>query len=110
MVFADQSKLLLGKNTSQREVAMPVSGHKRPEDLAQAVANELKKRRHQALPMAVLNELFNTLYFASLRTEESQPIACYIVYIDPNNPDPAPPKRIVKDRWSYVPLSEIIPF
>ncbi len=89
---------------------MIVSGHRRPEELAQAVTNELKKRRRQALPMVVLNELFNTLYFASLRTEESQQIACYIVYIDPNNPDPAPPARIVNDRWSYVPLSERIPF
>ena len=89
---------------------MLVSGHRKPEDLAQAVARELKKRRRQSLPMSVLIELFDTLYFASLKTEESQSIACYIVYIDPDNPDPKPPKRIVKDRWSYVRLTKRIPF
>lgn len=89
---------------------MMTSRHKGPADLAQAVAKELKKRRLQDLPMTVLKELFDTLYFASLRTEESQTIACYIVYIDPDNPDPKPPARVVKDRWSYVPLDERIPF
>jgi hypothetical protein len=89
---------------------MRISGHKVPADLAQAVANELIKKRHQALPMAVLKELFDTLYFASLRTEESQPVTCYIVYIDPDNPDPKPPRRIVKDRWNYVSLGERILF
>lgn len=89
---------------------MLVSGHRKPEDLAQAVTKELKKRKHQSLPMAVLTELFDTLYFASLKTEELQSIACYIVYIDPDNPDPKPPARIVKDRWSYVKLSKRVPF
>ncbi len=88
---------------------MNVSAHKRPADLAQAVANELKKRKQEALPIAVLNELFDILYFASLKTEENQSVACYIVYIDPHNPDPRPPERIVKDRWSYISLGKNIP-
>jgi len=49
-------------------------------------------------------------HYTSLKTEESQSIACYIVYIDPDNPDPKPPARIVKDRWSYVKLSKRVPF
>ena len=89
---------------------MVISGHRSPADLGQAVANELKKRRHQALPLAVLTELFDTLYFASLKTEEAQSIACYVVYMDPDNPDPKPPERILKDRWSYMPLGERISF
>lgn len=87
-----------------------MSAHKTPDDLAHAVANELRKRKHQALPAAVLEELFDTLYFASLRTEEAKPVACYIVYIDPDKPDPNPPSRLVKDRWSCVPLGKHIPF
>jgi hypothetical protein len=86
------------------------SRHKQPTDLALAVANELKKRRRQALPMEVLNELFDILYFTSLRTEEAQPVVCYVVYIDPDNPDPKPPIRILKNRWNYVSLGERIPF
>lgn len=49
------------------------------------------------------------MYFASLKTEESQPITFHAVYLDPDNPDPHPPRRIVRDRWSYVRLAEPIP-
>lgn len=84
--------------------------HKLPSDLAKAVFNELVRRHQVQPPLSVLSELFQNLYWASLKTEESEPIRCHIVYLDPNNPDPKPPQRIVKDRWSCVPLGERIPF
>ncbi|WP_187148465.1 putative sensor domain DACNV-containing protein [Geobacter metallireducens] len=86
------------------------SKHKTPSHLAHIVKNELKKRKLLAPPLVVLTELFQTLYFASLKTEESQPINCYIVYINPENPDPKPPERIVKDRWSFIPLGQRVAF
>lgn len=49
------------------------------------------------------------MYFVSLKTEESQPITLHVVYLDPDNPDPNPPSRIVKDRWSCVRLANPIP-
>jgi hypothetical protein len=57
-----------------------------------------------------LHRLFEVMYLASLRTEESQPIAFHLVYINPASPDPSPPRRIVQDRWSYVPLQPHLPF
>jgi hypothetical protein len=43
--------------------------------------------------IAHLEELFEVLFYASLRTEEGQSIHCQIVWIDPKNPDPNPPAR-----------------
>ncbi len=84
--------------------------HKTPSDLARLVGKELRKRKTPSPSDTILTELFQTLYFSSLKTEESQPIFCYVVYINPDDPDPAPPQRIVNDRWSYVRLEERIPF
>lgn len=72
-------------------------------DLAGKVHAALQ--RDKAIPpVPVLQRLFEVMYFASLRTEEAQSITFHIVYIDPTNPDPSPPRRIVQDRWSYVPI------
>ena len=79
-----------------------------PEDIANAVFLEIKKRTAEYPSKDILAELFETMYFASIRTEEAEPILFNIVYLDPNNPDPDPPERIVKDRWSYVKLSDQI--
>jgi hypothetical protein len=79
-----------------------------PRDLADAVSSVLKTKASRRIKPELLTELFEAMYFASLKTEESQPIAFHAVYIDPKDPDPAPPERIVKDRWSYVKLSKPI--
>lgn len=81
-----------------------------PKDLAEAVHSELERRGSDSPSLEVLTDLFEALYFISLRTEELQPITCYIVYLSPENPDPKPPGRIVKDRWSYIRFTEPIPF
>jgi hypothetical protein len=80
-----------------------------PRDLAQTVYFELQKRSAACPKLEVLIHLFESMYFASLKTEEAQPIIFHIVYLDSNNPDPDPPERIVKDRWSYVRLAKSIP-
>lgn len=80
-----------------------------PRDLAEAVRSELRKRASTFPKLEVLVDLFESMYFASLKTEESQPIVFHVVYLDPENPDPNPPERIVKDRWSYVRLAKSIP-
>jgi hypothetical protein len=79
-----------------------------PSDLADAVSAELNGERKP--PGEVLRLLFQTMWFASLRTEEGSPIAFHVVYIDPDDPDPRPPVRIVQDRWAYVPLGQHLPF
>jgi hypothetical protein len=61
-------------------------------DLAQAVRNAVRSRGGKSLAKRTLVQLFELMYYVSLRTEESQPITFHIVYLDPKNPDPCPPK------------------
>jgi len=78
-------------------------------DLANAVAATFNGRRGHVPSRQFLSTLFDAMYYSSLRTEEGRPIAFHIVYVDPVNPDPHPPKRIVQDRWSIASFSEPIP-
>jgi hypothetical protein len=84
--------------------------HRVPSDLARIVRADLVRRHKSSPPLSVLSELFQTLYWASLRTEESQPVRCHVVYLNPDKPDPNPPQRVRKDRWICVPFGERIPF
>jgi hypothetical protein len=79
-----------------------------PKDLAEAVRSTLKVRHSFCPPIRSLIELFELLYIVSLKTEESQRAAFHITYLDPDNPDPDPPRRIVKDRWTHVGLAKRI--
>jgi sensor domain DACNV-containing protein len=76
-----------------------------PKDLASAVHLELLRRGAGPPPLEVLIELFESMYFASLKTEESKPVLFHIAYVDPQKPDPKPPKAVVHNRWSCVRLS-----
>ena len=49
------------------------------------------------------------MYAASMATEEGQSITFEVTWIDPDNPDPDPPGRLVADRWTVVPLASRIP-
>jgi hypothetical protein len=86
-----------------------MSANQFPKDFADAVCSELRRRASFCPQRDILVGLFESMYFASLKTEESQPIVFHIVYLDPHNPDPTPPERIVKDRWSSVKLAKPIP-
>jgi hypothetical protein len=80
-----------------------------PADLASHVRAQLLHRKENAPSQKVLVGLFETLYFASLRREETQPISCRIAYISRGRPDPHPPERIVADRWRFFPLADDLP-
>jgi sensor domain DACNV-containing protein len=73
-------------------------------DLATAVESELVRRSLPNPGQAILIELFEAMFFTSLKTEESEPVLFHIVYLDPEKPDPNPPERLVHDRWSCVRL------
>lgn len=83
---------------------------KYPNDIARAVFLEIKRRKAELPSEDILVDLFETMYFASIKTEEAEPILFNIVYLDPNDPDPDPPERIVRDRWGYVEFSKQIEF
>ncbi|MGL5647678.1 MAG: putative sensor domain DACNV-containing protein [Clostridium sp.] len=74
-----------------------------PIDLAKEVYNFFYLNG-TALKVTVedLESLFEVAYFASLKTEELQPIKVRLTYINKNIPDFNPPKRIMKNRWSYI--------
>ena len=83
-----------------------------PADLARVVFNKIKVLK-TSLPLpsqAVLNKLFENLFYASLKTEESDFIKVTITLINSENPDPKPPKRIVKHRWNVIRFQENIDF
>ena len=84
--------------------------YKQPFDLADVLCKELRQRKLLCPALEQVVTIFETLYFASMRTEEGQSLSCHIIFLDPANPDPQPPEKIVNDRWSYVPFSTPILF
>lgn len=80
-----------------------------PTDLAGHVHAQLTQRKERLPPQKILTKLFETLYFASLKREETQPISCRIAFISRTRPDPHPPDRIVPDRWRSFPLADDLP-
>ncbi|MGC2311637.1 MAG: putative sensor domain DACNV-containing protein, partial [Candidatus Acidiferrales bacterium] len=80
-----------------------------PKDLASAVYSELLRRNTNPPTLDVLIELFESMYFASLKTEESKPVLFHVAYVDPEKSDPTPPKTLVHDRWKCVRLTPPIP-
>ena len=81
-----------------------------PKDLAKKVHSTINLKMGTDIPINYLENLFELMFFSSLKTEELAPITYSIVYIDPNDPDPQPPGRIVADRWSYIKLDKYISF
>jgi len=83
-----------------------------PRDLARVVFNKLRgiKTSSQVPDQKLLNSLFENLFYASLKTEESESIKVTITLIDRENPDPKPPENITNDRWSFIRFSEDIIF
>jgi hypothetical protein len=79
-----------------------------PGDLAKLVAGRLRAEQ-DAPPEIVLTRLLETLYFASLKTDEGRPILCTVNYVDPaDRQGPAP--RGPADCWSHVPFERPLPF
>ena len=74
-----------------------------PIDLAKEVMEHFEsKETSLMIKLEKLTELFEILYFTSLKTEELQAIKARLIYIYKYIPDPHPPKRIMQSRWSYI--------
>ena len=69
-----------------------------PSDLATVVFNRFKNLKNQSNKPSeqILVNLFESLFFASLKTEESNFTKVTVTLINSQNPDPKPPKRKVK--------------
>lgn len=83
---------------------------KSPADLARLVWKVLTSRSLPVPGARVLTTIFGILFFTSLKTEELEPIRCSITYLDPHDPDPAPPPRIRHSRWRVYRFSERVAF
>ncbi|HJV66148.1 MAG TPA: hypothetical protein VJ550_10475 [Geomonas sp.] len=86
------------------------SRNKSPKNLAEAVCAELRKRHLPFPDEKIIIELFETIYYSSLKTEESEPVKFHMVFMDPSVPDVKPPRNARKDRWSFIPFAEPIRF
>jgi len=77
-------------------------------ELARFTHDQLEAHRRLSPGVDALTALFRAMYAASMATEEGQRITFELTWIDPDNPDPEPPERIVADRWTAVPFSSRI--
>lgn len=81
-----------------------------PSHLAKLVAARLRSQHGNAPAESVLTRLLETLYFASLKTDEGRTILCTVNYVDPaDRQNPATGARPL-DGWVYVPFERPLPF
>jgi hypothetical protein len=78
-----------------------------PYHLAKLVAERLHSEHGEAPPEAVLARLLETLYFASLKTDEGRRVLCTVDYVDPRQPDA---EQTRADRWSYARFDRTLSF
>jgi hypothetical protein len=64
-----------------------------PHHLAKLVATRLRADYGRSPPETVLCRLLETLYFASLKTDEGRRVLCTVEYLDPQGADAKPPAR-----------------
>jgi hypothetical protein len=81
-----------------------------PAHLAKLVATRLRSQHGNAPAEAVLTRLLETLYFASLKTDEGRPILCTVNYVDPADHPAHSGTRRPPDCWSHVPFERPLPF
>ena len=85
----------------------PMTGY--PADLAVRVYHSLTEEKVKCPDVNTLQQLFEVMYFASLRTEEAQRVQFSVTYSDPEDPDPNPPRRIRAYRWKHTALKQPLP-
>lgn len=80
-----------------------------PADLAAHVAARLRAELGYSPSERVLVRLLETLYFASLKTDEGRPPLCTINFFDPQAPRRATTTRPAADHWSEVRFDTPLP-
>ncbi|MFN0256806.1 putative sensor domain DACNV-containing protein [Pedobacter ureilyticus] len=86
-------------------------GKSKTTDLAKHVHGKLQHSRLSLAtpPITVLEDLFECLFYTSMKTEESELVKLSVTLIDPSDPDPSPPVKPVLERWSCVAFGQYIP-
>lgn len=81
-----------------------------PHDLAKLVAERLRSEHGRSQSEWVLTRLLETLYFASLKTNERRRVLCTIDYVDPRQPRAAVEEQERADQWNYARFDRPLPF
>ena len=81
-----------------------------PYHLATLVAQRLRAKNMAPPSDDILLRLFETLYFASLRTEEGHPCRCTINYVDPTASSTQETDARQANHWSTIPFEHPLPF
>ena len=81
-----------------------------PRHLAKYVAARFRAGNGQCPPEGVLTTLFETLYFASLKTDEGRPCRFTLNYIDPHEGGLEASPDSTADRWTTVRFEQPLPF
>jgi hypothetical protein len=79
-------------------------------DLARVVDKHLRRVGAGSPGLHILRQVFEVVYFASLKTEEGKPLQLRIAFVDPQNSDPARPPRPRADRWKIIRMRRQLPF
>lgn len=84
--------------------------HFTPNDLAAFVCAELQrsKIKEEKPTEAILKELFNTLYYTSLQTEEGQFVKVTVTLLDPESIHSA--EQLRYDQWNFFPFETKLEF
>ncbi|HRX77448.1 MAG: hypothetical protein H6821_03675 [Planctomycetaceae bacterium] len=81
-----------------------------PIHLAKLVTQRLVANGGTAPKDAILLQLLETLYFASLKTDEARPCRCTINYIDPSADNTNQSTRSHNNGWTVVPFRQPLPY
>jgi len=90
-------------------MAKPAKG-RYPYHLANLVAQRLRAKNLLPPSEEILLRLFETLYFASLRTEEGRPCRCTINYVDPEAAELRETADHRANQWRTIPFDHALPF
>ncbi len=78
--------------------------------VAGLVRRYLRSQKRRVPSMGLLQQLVETAFYASMKSEESRQIVCTLAFVDSKNPAGKDPQRIRPQRRSYVAFKDPIPF
>lgn len=81
-----------------------------PAHLANLVSRQLSAMGMAVPSDSVLLQLFETLYFASLKTDETRPCRCTINFIDQSTLEGNPSEASPSNGWNVIPFRQRWPF
>jgi hypothetical protein len=89
---------------------MNIQNHSPVFRVAKLIRRYLRDKGTRTPNMKLLTRLLETVYFASMKSEEGRPTLCTLTFVDARNPAGKDPPKIRPHRRSFVPLDDELPF